>query len=507
MSKRPVSVTHDAEDTDMPTGLLRRDGGRYSTRRRIPQDLVAHYKGRAELVRALDTSDPAEARRRHALMWVALDQEFDAARAALKQAPPPPAGPSAKWLAMTPEQRAEWQRQKDEYDRDYEEYLEQQWLEEEFDPERQTVSEAVARARVKWEADLAEQRAASLAKKKAAENTTATPLATVVEKWVAEKKPGPRFEVRVRKVIEDFQALNGSLNVQAVTKQHVLAFRDALVTAGQSPANTNLLIGMIGTILIYARDKLHLIAGNAAAKMTVDDPRRDKDKRRAFEDHEIKAIFDSPVFTKGLRPAAAGGEAAYWLPLLALYTGARQTELGQLHPDDVREEAYVDAEGKERSAWVMRIVENAARDQQVKNEGSERRIPIHDDLIKLGFVKLAQAALAEGRERIFPDIKKNSAGVLMGSWSKWFGRYRRKECGVEGKDTPFHSFRHSFKHVARLCAIPNEINNEFTGHETGDVADTYGGLSYPLHPLVEGMKKFRVPNFTLPAPPGGAQPE
>lgn len=66
----------------MPTGLIRR-GARYSTRRRVPLDLVQHYGGRAEIVRALGTSEPTVAKRLHAVMWVTLDQEFDAARAAI----------------------------------------------------------------------------------------------------------------------------------------------------------------------------------------------------------------------------------------------------------------------------------------------------------------------------------------------------------------------------------------------------------------------------------------
>ena len=62
---------------------LRRNG-RYSTRRRIPTDLIATYGGRKELVIALATADPAEARVLHARMWVALDEQFSERRAELQ---------------------------------------------------------------------------------------------------------------------------------------------------------------------------------------------------------------------------------------------------------------------------------------------------------------------------------------------------------------------------------------------------------------------------------------
>ncbi len=330
---------------------------------------------------------------------------------------------------------------------------------------------------------------------------TSNRLMTIVDRWAVEQKPTPRTVGRTRKIVEWFEALNGPLPIESIHKQHVLAFKDWLLKEDKTPANINVIIPMLGTIFIYAIDKLHLIQINPAAKIRVTDKRRAKEKRRAFELAELQAIFNSPVYSKDRRPDAGGGEAAYWLPLLPLYTGARQTELGQLHPDDVTAEAYHDAQDQAQTAWVMRIVENSDRGQRVKNEGSERRIPIHSDLVTLGFLDVVREAKAGGSERIFPNIVPNAGGELMGNWSKWFGRYRRKECGLASPDTPFHSFRHAFKHYARLASIPNEVHNEITGHETGDVADAYGGMSYPLLPLVEGMKRYRVPGLVLPLPP------
>lgn len=39
-----------------------------------------------------------------------------------------------------------------------------------------------------------------------------------------------------------------------------------------------------------------------------------------------------------------------------------------------------------------------------------------------------------------------------------------------------------------------------TGHTSGDVADNYGGLSYPLAPMVEAMMRYKVQGLTIPKP-------
>lgn len=524
----------------MLTGLIRRSG-RYSTRRVIPLDLQAHY-GRREIVRALGTPFEKEAKKLHVRMWQALDDEFDKARAALgceahagretgpRPAPPTQSGPRIPhpWEALDRES-FEWEIEKieaqwrasdlDEAEYDAREGLRAQ-LEarlaapvSELTAEDQAVLDLLKDATFK--AEVAQQQAAfarSMPRPQRADSSTpstthgsarahkGTSLSAVVDNWAAERKPKPRTVTRTRNIVSRFEAVAGALPVETFTKHHVLSFKDKLLQDGQTPGNINVLIPMLGTVFIHAMKKMHLIEVNPATGIGVADMRRAKEKRRAFSEAELTAIFESSIYTDNLRPQAGGGEASFWLPILALYTGGRQTELGQLHPDDVILEAYADQDGAEHKAWVIRFVENPERNQWVKNEGSERRVPVHPTLIALGFIDVAKRAIAEKRERIFPDITPNAQGELMGNWSKWFGRYRRKRCGLLTKDTPFHSFRHSFKHYARLSSINSEVHHELTGHETGDTGDDYGGLSFPLHPLVEAIKRYRVPGVPIPAP-------
>jgi len=52
-------------------------------------------------------------------------------------------------------------------------------------------------------------------------------------------------------------------------------------------------------------------------------PADEEDSRLPYDAEELKLIFNSPLFRSGERPRGGGGEAAKWLPLVALFSGAR----------------------------------------------------------------------------------------------------------------------------------------------------------------------------------------
>lgn len=514
---------------DMPKGMVRR-GGRYSLRRRVPLDLVGHY-GRAEIVRALGTADPREARERLVEEWHRLDVEFRQLRKAHDAKTD--RAPTVEMSKAAPDRSlkklGDFGFELEGYEiglardrEDEESYVGRDAVRsnlrallagpaEQLTPEQLAYKDMLAD--VRFDGDIAKER---LAAKAAAElpvapNATRRPtpvppvagdtLEAIWQRWKAERTTLRPRAIKVHeRVYRQFEEVCGQTAVRDITKQHVIQFMDALLAQGKTPQNTNVILTRLRTLLNFASNK-GLASPQIATGVAVIDNRKKRGKRREWFVSELDALFGSPVYTEDMRPAGGCGEAAYWLPLLALYTGARQTELGQLHPEDVARETYVLADGSERSAWVIRIVEDEKRGQYVKNEGSERRVPVHADLIKLGFLEVADAARQAKRERIFHEIRPGAHGELMGNWSKWFGRYRRA-IGVDGRATPFHAFRNSFKHYASLCRVDTQTSGEITGHETGDVGTTvYRGLSYPLAPLVDGIALYRVPGIKLPAPP------
>lgn len=513
-----MSVTHDTEN-DMPSGLLRRDG-RYSIRRRIPVDLIDAYGGRQMIVRALGTSDPQEARELRDAAWAELTAEFKARRAeavgqgATEVVPPAPAkrdysktpdiGRAARRIeterreAFEAGQLREWYAERQEEMRQHEAVLvgaAEAWLP--FYDHEVRLGALQAAIDGKWRP----ARPAPLPdSSQTPEGPAAQSLSAVVDKWAAERAPRPKTLRKTYVIAAEFDELTKAAPIGAITPEHVQAYKEQLIASGNSAATGNNKLNLLRAVIRYARES-RVISKDPCDGISIKPGKGVAKPRTIYDRNALAALFGTSVWTQDARPIGGRGEAAYWLPLLALYTGARLEELGQLRTIDVGEEHYLDADDSDATAQVIRIVADEADGLTLKNKGSERRIPVHPELERLGFLRHVAAMREAGQSRIFPDLKPDRDGTRTAAWSKWYGRWLRAEGKILDGRVTFHSFRHSFKHYARQAGLAPDVQNEITGHETGDVADGYGGLSYPLLPLVQAMARYRVPGFALPMPP------
>jgi integrase len=140
----------------------------------------------------------------------------------------------------------------------------------------------------------------------------------------------------------------------------------------------------------------------------------DQSERGPFVTSELQVVFDAPLFTSHEWPMGARGAAGVWLPLLSLFTGARQSELAGLKASNIRED---EATGTP----LMYIVSDRRTGRRLKTKSSERVIPIHPQLIKLGFLTLVAERRRESADAwLFPLVspEKGRAGVK--AWSKWW---------------------------------------------------------------------------------------
>lgn len=317
-----------------------------------------------------------------------------------------------------------------------------------------------------------------------------TPITDVLTLWEREKPRQQRTMNAKRAEIGRYSTMTGITHVEDVTKASARDFRDKMLAVGYTAKNTNKYLDSLRALLNFAVSE-DLIPSNPANGVKANVTTSEDDERKPFPLDTLNTIFNSPVYAKGDKPLGGSGEAAYWLPLLGLFTGARLEELGQLHPDDVYEESTPD---KSLTAWVIRMTDGEG--QRLKNKSSRRRVPVHQILIDIGFIEYVKTAKAEQRHRIFDKLKPNKYGTHTGAWSQWFSRYLRQTCGITDTGLVFHSFRHTFKDYCRAASIPEDVHDAFTGHSSDSVARQYGG-SYPLAPLVEGMGRYQVPGLGL----------
>lgn len=532
MPKRPVSATHGAMN-DMPTGMMRRSGA-YSLRRRVPLDLIGAYGGRKEIVRALGTSDFAEAKRLHARLWVALDDEFSAHRqqqphgpdAAIREklrqiararaAAPPAPPPSDAEIELQREQAAASFREAFEEECEYEarefdrrEILEILDVPEQFlDAKQRALKDILTDAR--WDVKVAQWRAESTPKQNPASSpalssattvktglsVSSTPFSTLIERWKRSQNPTPRTHRDHQTIANVFTAQMQVTAVDDVTGDHLVRFMDWLLAEGDTPSNIKTKLGRLKTLLSFAF-KQRIIGSNPGSGIEAPKVKQPK-PRIPWDRSALTALFDGPVHSEGARPTQGRGEAAYWMPLLALYSGARREELGQLRVGDIELMTYVVGETDDASAWVMHIRFGEDGGNHLKNAGSERVVPIHGHLIDLGFIKYVSGK--PNNERLFPALTPDRDGKLTAKWGEWFSTYRREDCGITDKRIVFHSLRHSFKDNCREVSMAEGIQRQLMGHSSSDTADDYG-LGYSTHQLVEAMRSYRVPGLRLPAPP------
>jgi integrase len=121
--------------------------------------------------------------------------------------------------------------------------------------------------------------------------------------------------------------------------------------------------------------------------------------------------------------------------------------------------------------WTLAIYADKDTGKKLKTKGSARTIPVHPELVRLGFLTFVEAA-RKGGNQLFPPVSPaKPAGAK--AWTKWFGRYL-DGLGVKDGRKGLHSLRHNFKDALRAGGVPEDLSDALTGHSVGTVGRGYG---------------------------------
>ena len=211
-------------------------------------------------------------------------------------------------------------------------------------------------------------------------------------------------------------------------------------------------------------------------------PAGQKSVEKAFSSTDLEAIFSGYLYT-GNEIGSSKGVFPYqfWLPLLGLYTGGRLNELCQLDTEDICQQSTSGI----CSINVMDDPQDKPLPKFLKNQSSRRILPIHSDLVRIGFLDFVTQARKEGREKLFSD------GLTYSTMKGWGGKASHFFCRIPCPSTPasgyfykqgirsrdaqgkadrktFHSFRHTFTDLARAAGGESYlVLPDITGHSRG----------------------------------------
>lgn len=163
--------------------------------------------------------------------------------------------------------------------------------------------------------------------------------------------------------------------------------------------------------------------------------------RRPFTHDELVALLTHPVFVE----RKFNTTYSFWLMPLAIFTGARLSELTQLDLQD-----FVEVDG----IWCIDIndidagetIMEGDRKKRVKTKNARRLVPIHHELIRIGILRYVETLRGRGERHLFPELSRTRRDGTGHAASNWFGRFRVSVgVGIEAKqEAVFHSFRHLF---------------------------------------------------------------
>ena len=136
-----------------------------------------------------------------------------------------------------------------------------------------------------------------------------------------------------------------------------------------------------------------------------------------------------------------------------------------------------------------------SNDKRVKTSSSVRKVPIHPNLITLGFIDYLKILKSKGVERVFPELTKRRDGYS----TKISQHYNQKflpSINVWKKQVKvLYSTRHTFINRCYKKGVNRDIIKSIVGHEPDFTLDVYGGNPFTSKQLYDGVSKVSYSNI------------
>jgi len=275
----------------------------------------------------------------------------------------------------------------------------------------------------------------------------------IIELYLEEKTKDNNKETvnDKRRTYKTLIDLFGNIEINLFSKKELVSWKSTQISKNIRATTINSKIGELNGLFEYALNNgFYTLDKNPCEGLKIGKASKLRATFQSYEpfnNDELKSIFTpSTYFKKFTKPDQ------YFLPLMALFTGARREELASLKANNIKP---IDG------VWSMEIEEG-------KNENARRIIPIHSKLIELGLLDYAKSIQEKGYSYLFPYLLESANGRGKNA-GRQFSLYMRDDLKIENSRKVFHSFRHTV--ITRLHTINSNKAHviQLVGHEDSSV--------------------------------------
>jgi integrase len=282
-------------------------------------------------------------------------------------------------------------------------------------------------------------------------NASTISIHDVFDRWKRERTPAPSTVATWKGFVKSFVSHLGHNDMSRVRKEHVLAWKDALILEGFSAGSLQVgRIAAIKALFSFAIDNALVSANPFDGIKPLRQKRKAGTRMLPYTDDEVARLLALSRLEKV--------SSRRWIPWLLACTGARVAEIAQL--------------------WGCRILQvdgihflhiAPAEDfGTLKNSVSEREVPIHPAILEQGFLDFVAS---KGKGPLFygKAVKSKDGGMHA---SKGVGNHLaqwvRKQGFTDKRKAPNHAFRHWFKTTCQSAGWRRPA------HETPGQAPPFG---------------------------------
>lgn len=305
-------------------------------------------------------------------------------------------------------------------------------------------------------------------------------LSEATAAYLEEKKHDNVTQTLVAKArtYKDFEGIFGDLEINLISKPELVQWKTLDLKRSITGTHINKRLGQMNDFFNWAIAHGHYTSHptSPVEGLFISNKSKLAEQTESFEpfnNDEIKAIFTAHYVQDMAKPDH------YWCPLVALFSGARREELAALKASNVKTIDGVPCFHIEKG----------------KTPDARRIIPIHPELLKLGFAGYAQHVQSLGHHYLFPHLTDgaNGRGKNVG---RQFAKLLDKR-GIQDDRKVFHSFRHTVitrlhttganpAHVMQIAGHSSEskgVHFQTYTHDVGlqALAETLAKLAYPLN--------------------------